>query len=107
MPCILLEWRRHSPTKKSEIPLEAQVSLVRPGCIFLSRNRILSLNRPRSSGDRAAIILKIVKKTYETGAFKKETQIFFFIFFLFNLCILFFRDLDFFYFILILRQKIS
>lgn len=39
------------------MPLEAHVSLVRPGWIFLSSERILSLKRLRSSGDNTAIIL--------------------------------------------------
>ena len=40
------------------MPLAAQLSLVRPGCIFLSSDLIRSLNNPRSSTDSAAMILK-------------------------------------------------
>ncbi len=57
-PLTLLACILHSVMKKSEMPLEAQVSLVRPGCTFLSRKRIRSRKRPRSSSDKAAMILQ-------------------------------------------------
>lgn len=58
MDWILAALIRQSVTKQSEIPLEAHVNFVSPGCIFLSRNLILSLNKPLSSNDNAAMILK-------------------------------------------------
>ena len=52
---------RQSFMKYSDAPLDAQFSLVKPGCVLLSRKRILSRNSPRSSGERAAIILQKYK----------------------------------------------
>ena len=54
---------RQSLMKYSDAPFAAQFSFVRPGCALLSRNLIRSRNNPRSSGDNAAIILKIYTAT--------------------------------------------
>ena len=54
---ILEQCPRHSFIKYSTVPLEAHVNLDKPGCIRLSKKRILSLNNPLSSIERAAMIL--------------------------------------------------
>jgi len=49
---------RQSWTNSSATARLAHVSLTRPGCIFLSRNLILSVNIDLSSEDNDAIILE-------------------------------------------------
>jgi len=55
--CTLDACCLQSCTKYSATPRLDHVSLVRPGCIFLSRNLILSENMVRSSDDSDDIIL--------------------------------------------------
>ena len=54
------------------MPLDAHSNFVSPGWIFLSRNLIRSLNKPRSSCDNAAMILQIKYDNIDTTP-KKET----------------------------------